>query len=323
VSDHDLHRYMSQLTSELADEYERIRAKTQDDPGTAGDEGEENWAGLLRRWLPAAYHVVTKGRLLAHDGSASRQVDLIVLRPSYPPVLRDKKHYLLGGVAAAFECKTTLRSEHLAAAAERCKEIKQLPTGNTLEGSPWKELRGGVVYGLLAHSHEWKRDASTPSTNITDALHRDLVRVVEHPREMLDVVCIADLATWHSSVMTALPHMFGSTWAAVRDRNGYPDDGGVAGLFIEQAPLGEAPEPLPAPVGVALATFYERLAQVDACLRPIADYVRMANLYGSGAGTGRVWPLTVLSEDVARRLRSGHISSVEAEQWGEWRPMFF
>lgn len=325
MSDHDLHLYMRQLTSELAAEYERIRVRTGEDPGTAGDQGEENWAHLLRSWLPSSYHVVTKGRLLAHDGSASGQVDVIVLRPSYPPVLRDKKLYLLGGVAAVFECKTTLRSQHLSVAAGRCKQVKQLTAGNTLEGSPWKEVRGGVIYGLLAHSHEWQQAASTPNVNVTGALQRDLLQVVDHPRELIDLVCVADLATWHSSVMTMHPRMFANRdlWAAVRDRNGYPDDGGVAGLFIEQLALSEEPEPLPAPVGVALATLYQRLAQVDPSLRPIADYVRMANLYGPGSGSGRVWPLDVFSEPVALKLRTGHITDAEGEHWGEWQSMFF
>lgn len=93
---------MSQISDDIAAEYKRIRARAAEDPGTAGDQGEENWATLLRGWLPSQYQVVTKGRLISHNGTTSPQVDVIVLKPSYPPKLLDKKLYLAAGVAAAF-----------------------------------------------------------------------------------------------------------------------------------------------------------------------------------------------------------------------------
>jgi len=33
---------------EIEEEYNRIRKRAYEDPGTAGDQGEENWAELLR-----------------------------------------------------------------------------------------------------------------------------------------------------------------------------------------------------------------------------------------------------------------------------------
>jgi hypothetical protein len=81
---HALHMFMAQVTEEMASEYERIYARAVEDPGTAGDEGEENWATLLRDWLPPNYHVRTKGRLLSHNGLMSPQIDVLVLKPSYP-----------------------------------------------------------------------------------------------------------------------------------------------------------------------------------------------------------------------------------------------
>src|ERR1700709_1795937 len=95
---HELDTWVSQTTSEMASEYYRIRARASEVPGTAGDEGEENWAQLLREWLPSSHEVRTKGRILAHDGAASRQIDVVVLRPGYPKKLLDKKLYLTSGV---------------------------------------------------------------------------------------------------------------------------------------------------------------------------------------------------------------------------------
>ena len=127
-----------------------------EDPGTAGDQGEENWATLLRNWLPTYFHIVTKGRILCENGYASPQTDVLVLHPSYPKVLLDKKLYLAGGVAAAFECKTTLKASHVKEAVETAANIrKNLPKR---EGTPYKELNSNIIYGLLAHSHSWKND---------------------------------------------------------------------------------------------------------------------------------------------------------------------
>ena len=81
---HELVTFMLQDAAEMQSKYDRIRGRTQEDPGTAGDEGEETWAALLRDWLPESYRVVTKGRLLAANGSAGPQLDVLVLRPGYP-----------------------------------------------------------------------------------------------------------------------------------------------------------------------------------------------------------------------------------------------
>src|SRR5919106_2243588 len=105
---HELEAFLRQDQAELAAEYRRIYHRTSEDPGTAGDEGEENWAALLREWLPSSYQVVTKGRVVFPDRSASSQVDVVVLRGSYPPRLLNNKLYLSSGVVAAFECKNTL-----------------------------------------------------------------------------------------------------------------------------------------------------------------------------------------------------------------------
>lgn len=49
---HDLAELMQQVTDTMATDYNRIRKRSKEDPGTAGDKGEEDWAVLLREWLP-------------------------------------------------------------------------------------------------------------------------------------------------------------------------------------------------------------------------------------------------------------------------------
>jgi hypothetical protein len=44
---HELVDFMRAISRQIADEYIRIRKRTTEDPSTAGDQGEENWATLL------------------------------------------------------------------------------------------------------------------------------------------------------------------------------------------------------------------------------------------------------------------------------------
>ena len=81
---HDLYDFMRQLSDEMAAEYDRIQKRATEDPGTAGDQGEENWAELLRGWLPRTYEVVTKGRIIGVNGQTSPQVDVLILKDVYP-----------------------------------------------------------------------------------------------------------------------------------------------------------------------------------------------------------------------------------------------
>jgi hypothetical protein len=56
---HPLFEFWSTLHREIADEYDRIHRRSIADPGTAGDEAEEHWAGILRNWLPRHYSIVS------------------------------------------------------------------------------------------------------------------------------------------------------------------------------------------------------------------------------------------------------------------------
>lgn len=134
----ELFDYMTSATKQMAERYELIRRRRSEDPGTAGDRGEENWAELFRDWLPQYFQVVTKGRILNHEGKTSPQIDVLVLSPSYPRQLLHEKLYLAGGVEAAFECKTTLEPEHIDKAVSTASAIRKLLPERT--GTPYKEM---------------------------------------------------------------------------------------------------------------------------------------------------------------------------------------
>jgi hypothetical protein len=203
---HELNVWIEQTTTEMASEYERIRARATEDPGTAGDEGEENWAQLFREWLPTSYEVRTKGRILSHDGTASHQVDVIVLRPGYPSKLLDKKLYLTSGVAAAFECKLTLNAAHIIEATKTASEIARMTAPRS--GTPYQKLVSPIVYGVFAHAHGWSSN-DVAALKITEYYARGTEKNTTHAREYLDLVCVANFATFLKStefkLLTNLP----------------------------------------------------------------------------------------------------------------------
>lgn len=310
---HQLKEFLRQDVAEIAAEYDRIRARTLEDPGTAGDEGEENWAALLRNWLPESYRVVTKGRVLGVDGAASPQVDVLVLRPSYPRRLVDKKVYLVSGVAGVFECKTTLRSSHLHKASATRRIIRQLSVMGT--GSPQRELAAPPTFGVLAHSHDWNGPSARPKENVDNvlaALHSD----ASHPRDLIEMVCVADLACWDLMISTCVgPAYLGANWPNLRQVYQLPDEGGMHTAYTRWTP--ESAEPEPNPVAVLVSRLIQRMAREDPEMRPLADYFRLAGLWGSSQGALRSWPLRdVYSEAVASRLFDG--AAVNGYGWDEW-----
>ncbi len=298
----DLKAFLDATAKDIAEEYERVRTRTAEDPGTAGDQGEENWAEVLRSWLPSTYHVVTKGRILAADGKASRQVDVIVLQPSYPPRLLTKKMFLAGGVAAAFECKLTLRAQHIGEAVEGAAELRRLfkEQGQT----PLRQLQSSLLYGLLAHSHDWKKEESTPADNIERALLDADKTSIGHPCEMLDLLCVADVATWTASKAAYFGPGY-TPWSPDMEKI-YGKEGSATTAYIRH----EAE-----PVAVLVESLCNKLARWDASLRGLARYFALA-IKGQGKGLMRHWPPSIYTNDVREKIVRGAL--VNGEAWNEW-----
>ncbi|VEG58181.1 Uncharacterised protein [Mycolicibacterium aurum] len=318
---HELQEFLAQDRAEIAAEYERIYRRTAEDPGTAGDQGEENWAALLRNWLPPNYQVVTKGRIIFPDKEASPQVDILVLRGTYPPRLVSKKLYLSTGVIAAFECKNTLKAAHFTDATETARWVKSKAAKRY--GTPYDELHSLPIYGLLAHSHSWKGVASTPIDNI-DKKMLEAVDSVEHPSQLINIVCVADLGTWTLNHFTQVPHLYPAEIQELRAVGGHsPNSGTMTGFCrwgldnTEQVPGAE-----PNPVAVLVSDLIERIAWEDRDLRPIADYFRMAGVSATGTILGREYALPhVFSSSVAERLEAMGPTSGLEHLWDPWNMM--
>lgn len=310
----DLYDFMKTATREMHEEYIRIQKRATEDPGTAGDQGEENWATLFREWLPSKFQIVTKGRILSHEGEASPQIDVIILKPEYPKKLIDKKLYLAGGVIAAFECKVTLKAQHIENTVKNSVKIRRLLTKR--KGSPYKELTSPIIYGLLAHSHSWQSSGSNPLENIENKLIESDFQYVKHPREMLDVICVSDLAFWSASKAT----YFGPGYKPWNDELAkiYGNKGSSTSSYIQHSNKIENQISDFTPIGSLIASMYQKIGWEDINTRNLADYFRLVNLAGSGRGNMRMWPdiSQVFSETTMKEILSGKL--VNGSLWDEW-----
>lgn len=309
---HDLHDFMRQISVEMSAEYDRIQKRATEDPGTAGDQGEENWAELLRDWLPRSYEVVTKGRIISQEGHTSPQIDVLVLKGSYPKKMLNKKLYLAAGVAAAFECKTTLKASHIADAMSTSVKIKSFFRDRS--GTPYMELHSPIIYGLLAHSHSWKGESSTPEENIGEKLIESDSTHVHHPRHQLDILCVADLATWTSSAMTYIGPSQIPDWKEMAST--YGPDGSATSVYVGHSYTSDQQVDQFTPIGVLISYLSQKMAWEDSTFRDLADYYRITNIAGSGSGYMRKWPASIYSDEIRARVVAGRLSNGKA--WDEW-----
>lgn len=302
----DLVKFMSSATKMMADEYERIQERAQEDPGTAGDQGEENWATLLRSWLPHTFHIVTKGRILSHKGIASPQVDVIVLQPEYPTQLLDKKLYLAGGVLAAFECKITLKANHIDEFVKNSIEIRNQIQER--KGTPYKELQSPILYGLLAHSHSWKGENSTPIENIESKLWEVDEAFITHPFQIPDILCVADLATWTSTKMAFIGPRQVPNWGNGLNKI-YGENGSATSGYIRHSKEIENQTENFSPIGAMITALFQKLAWQVPGLQNLSSYFTQVNIQGSGQGNMRTWESSIYSEEVKNKVEKGFLSN--------------
>jgi hypothetical protein len=229
-----------------------------------------------------------------------------------PHALLEKRVWLAEGVAAAFECKTTLTACHVALSIKRCAAFKGLYKVRT--GSPFRELRSPLVYGILSHSHSWKKPNSKPLENINDALH-DGSAGVSHPRLELDSICVADLAAW-TSMYTSF---YSVSWAPQSEatlRAAFGQDWGPTTAFLCASHETENQKSTFRRIAAMLAHLLQRLAWSDPSIRDFADYYRLANMWGSAAGRSRPWPASVYSDEVRQGIADGRTTN--GVRWDEW-----
>jgi hypothetical protein len=318
MATNDLVDFMNSITREIEEEYNRIQKRATEDPSTAGDQGEENWAALFRDWLPPTFQIVTKGRILGSDGSTSPQVDVIILQPEYPKYLLNKKLYLAGGVLAAFECKVTLRAEHIKKFVQNSIAIKALLPKQ--EGSPYKELQSPIIYGLLAHTHSWKGKKSKPQKNIETNLYKGDNEYITHPIQSPDLICVADLATWSSfkSVFIGPKNYQYNDIQSYREEivRKYGPNGSAGSGYICCSKETENQSQDFTPIGALLAGLFNKFSKTNPSLNTLSDYFNSTKLPGLGEGLLRQWDISIYSNEIKERVETGPLSN--GKPWSEW-----
>lgn len=316
----DLAEFMQDVTRKIEFDYNWIQKRTLEDPGTAGDQGEENWATILRDWLPSYYHIVTKGRILGVNGETSPQIDVVVLKPSYPKALLNYKLYLASGVAAAFECKNTFKKQHIVKVMRNAIAIKNMH--KFPRGSYTTEMYRPIIYGLLAHSHEGVKNKPKAIVNITKAIEAAGQLHIKSIPDQPDFFCVSDLACW-------------SVWKQPLKQDIYKKDGLPAIRYLDFPVTGyglsakgifegnERHEKHFTPLGVFIAKLMWRLSKVDSNVLDLSEYFSQALFHPIKVETVRQWPGNTLSTMAKKELENLDRSTLQQFlQFDHWyRPV--
>lgn len=314
MSKHEFFGFMDSVKQEIAAEYRRITARSVEDPGTAGDRAEENWAAIFRDWLPSNYPVVTKGRIVNANGETSPQVDILVLSPCYPRKLLNQKLYFAGGVVAAFECKLNLRASDFKKVFSNAARVKRLLPSTS--GTPFDELHQKPVFGLLAHSAHFSL-RKNGTEKLFEKIFEYETAFAEHPREMLDIICVADTATWILNKAVHIPSFMEPSAEEMLNDFGVKE--GVSTIYLmqsEEEKLGELGLDTSGDIFSALMYSITRfLAFEDLGIRGFSEYLTLSGSWG-GIGQPTIWDLSVLSSAVVKRLKK---KGYQNDPWSKWK----
>lgn len=178
-------------------------------------------------------------------------------------------------------------------------------------------MNSSLIYGLLAHSHDWKDPGSTPLSNIHNRLIEEDQKQVHHPREMLDVLCVADLGTWCSHKTSRFPIGYG-----IEAYNHTPTHAIPLAFTSFMAPIEDTskPELIVTPIGRLLFSLMYKMAWEDPIFRPFAVEFQQIGVGGGSQGTGRPWNFgEIFSEQLQDDLQLCITSGYKPRPpWDEW-----
>jgi len=245
---------------------------------------------------------------------------VLVLNPAYPKQLRNKKLYLAGGVLAAFECKLTLRRPDLSKAAQTAIFVKKLHKPG--RGNPYSELNQPIFFGLLAHSHAWSTRLDEWRLTILKDISNCVYAAIKHPREMLDVVCIADAATYClNKQIRILPHV---EFEDVEDKAHFDEviKMGDPRGFLSTAYMAYWYEsrlfghPDGRALGALISALTRRIARDDKTVRPIAVYFNDIR-HWMCFGLTQDWSGSAMTEQTLKKYVRRGPAKNDMSKWNE------
>lgn len=296
------HRWLAAVGDDIQREYEAARAAavgTRQHSGKSiqrrGHLYESLWRRLLLGWLPPAYEVATRKYLVLGDehgeSRMSPEIDLVIFNPNYPRHLRDRSEVLVSGVVAAFSVKGQLTKRHLSSAVTEAAILRR-GLGH-FDGQVIGELASPLLFGVLASTYKSSKNSKKepPQFEILDVLE-NASGTSSHPRENVDVVCVADLDCWFRSMQVSrqsstAPHHYFDLWMCSTDEKD-------ASFYH--------------PVAALIAALWAKLAARDQALSAISEQFRRSYTAGPYGGVGFGRPLQpLISED----LYSAEFSNVD------------
>ena len=318
-----LQEWIGAADAEIQASYAENHAKARDPKRIqqTGHAAEHVWGDLLERWLPPQYEVAYRRYILPEIdpvGYEMRETDIVIFRPGYPTALRGKKEVLAAGVLAAFSVKLTLDRAGVTEAIAEAANVRR-HTAPRL-GTPRQETTQPFRYGVLAHAHNF---GAKPRGNVAAAYDRADRLHSRHPRESLDLICIADLGVWSKLTSTCSP-----VWNDSERQKGnlVADHYSVQTTLIDNETALSSIHPRTSgadfasndlsPLTVFISDLYSFLAQEDDMAEPFYRGLIGSSLSGSGMGSGREWSLeAVYSESVLSSI-FGRLVNGREHEWG-------
>jgi len=206
-----------------------------------------------------------------------------------------------------------LRPQHVSEAASTARVIRRLAEAR--DGTPYDELHSPITFGLLAHAAELGK---TPVERMDGLLGREL-EADGHPREVLDVVCVAQMACW-TSMHLLLPRpaaIDDQLWRRMRELHQLGETGSIRTNYMRWLPWPGNEIP-PTPLYVLIGHLLKRAAWDFPVYQPLENYWTLSQVHGAGGGAvaSRSWPFTTLSEPVQRGVLEGRVTS--GVRWSRW-----
>lgn len=311
-----LAEWIAATSHSIAKNYEENHAKAVDPARVqqVGHSAEVAWKATLEEWLPPQYEIGTRRYILPEVETQAyeyRETDIVVFRPGYPSALRNREEVLASGVLAAFSVKLTLDAAGLKEAVSEAARIRR-HTAPRL-GTPRRELTQPFRFGVLAHSHRFGKHPH-------EAVMRTLVAAdrqsSSHPRESLDIACVADLGVWSKMILAYTP-------VHGREAPALTGDWYVSTTQVEHATR-YSPEPVEGwppkndldPIVVFLGALYQQLSIEDEFAEPFSSGLIAAGKTGAGSGPSRPWvPSDVFHESTFANLPARFVNGRGDREW--------
>lgn len=178
----------------LMSHYEYLQTVVKRNPGVAGGDCEDQFAGFLKRFLPAGFGITTRGIIFLESGELSPEIDLILTKDLPEELFENYIPHEY--VVAAFEVKTTLENRYIEKIAKTAALLRPTPR----EGKPREVLFGRIIYGVLALSSNFKGLRKPTKLKSLDDNDHELQAFMKsldqwrpsYPSQTVDLVLVAD-----------------------------------------------------------------------------------------------------------------------------------